>query len=476
MSLLRSSAFRYIFIRYVTYIIQFLNSILIARLLGSYQYGIYSFILLYLQYYSYTNLGLNSSFNIIGASFKKDVSYFHVIWSNAFLVNLILCIIFSIISLFFCIYPFEYLIKYDYQEYALLLAMVAPVINLNNLFVTLYKLHAKLDKVNLYQLLPNLLILVVCIIDFNLSIKTIMYCFFIANFISLCVFFYLHPQKVSLKFDYKIIKDLISRGISLLLYNLSSTFLKSAVLTVISFYFSVTTMGIYSFANVVSNAVVMLGGAVMFIFYPKILSKYVSANKEQASELSKNIDNTYIIAINIICFTSLLAYSLLTFFIYEFLESMQIYKVLLLSQIFMNSSTSSSIFLISQKKEFYLVYIGCLSIVISIIVSVLLCYIDVDIEIISLTILFSSLIYSSLILILEKKLCKDDINLKLLYHSVFKGTAVPALLILLSICIEENVILIFLALMLYVYTCKSKLRFLVKTSLNIFSNNNMLKF
>lgn len=476
MNLLKSNVFRYIFIRYVTYIIQFFNAILIARLLGSYQYGIYSFILLYLQYYSYTNLGLNSSLNIIGTSSKKHTSYFYIVWSNSFTVNLILCVLFSIISLFFYMHPFEYLIKYNYKEYALFLILVAPIININNLFVTFYKLHAKLDKVNLFQLVPNFFVFIVCTINFHLSINTIMCCFLIANIIALFTFFYSPPQKVSLRLNYKIVKELISRGISLLLYNLSSTFLKSAVLTVISFYFSVALVGIYSFANVVSNAVVMLGGAVMFIFYPKILSKYISSNRQEVGELSRKIDNTYVIAINIVCFTSLLVYSLLTFFVREFSESMQVYKILILSQIFINSSTVSSISLISQKKEIYLVYIGFLSILISVITSISLCVIGGKIELISLTVLFSSLLYSSLIFFLEKRIEKENVDFKMFYFYIFKGADIPVLFILFSIYIEENIVIILFSLILYLYICRNKLSYLIKVTLNIFSNNNMLKF
>ena len=214
----------------------------------------------------------------------------------------------------------------------------------------------------------------------------------------------------------------------------------------------------------------------MFIFYPKILSKYISSNRQEVGELSRKIDNTYVIAINIVCFTSLLVYSLLTFFVREFSESMQVYKILILSQIFINSSTVSSISLISQKKEIYLVYIGFLSILISVITSISLCVIGGKIELISLTVLFSSLLYSSLIFFLEKRIEKENVDFKMFYFYIFKGADIPVLFILFSIYIEENIVIILFSLILYLYICRNKLSYLIKVTLNIFSNNNMLKF
>ena len=63
LGLLRSPSSVYVIFRYGTYIVQFLNSILLAKALGDIKYGIYSFVFLIMQYMSYSNLGINESLN-----------------------------------------------------------------------------------------------------------------------------------------------------------------------------------------------------------------------------------------------------------------------------------------------------------------------------------------------------------------------------------------------------------------------------
>ncbi len=53
----------YVIIRYVTYAMQFANAILLARYLNEFYFGVYSFIMLVMQYMSYSNLGINESLN-----------------------------------------------------------------------------------------------------------------------------------------------------------------------------------------------------------------------------------------------------------------------------------------------------------------------------------------------------------------------------------------------------------------------------
>ena len=64
LGLLRSPSSVYVIFRYGTYIVQFLNSILLAKALGDIKYGIYSFVFLIMQYMSYSNLGINESLNM----------------------------------------------------------------------------------------------------------------------------------------------------------------------------------------------------------------------------------------------------------------------------------------------------------------------------------------------------------------------------------------------------------------------------
>ena len=86
----------YVIIRYVTYAMQFVNAVLLARYLDVFYFGIYSFIMLAMQYMSYSNLGINESLNTEYAAHKNDMSRLNDIWNNAWSINILLNIVIAL--------------------------------------------------------------------------------------------------------------------------------------------------------------------------------------------------------------------------------------------------------------------------------------------------------------------------------------------------------------------------------------------
>ena len=161
LGLLRSPSSVYVIFRYGTYIVQFLNSILLAKALGDIKYGIYSFVFLIMQYMSYSNLGINESLNTEYAVSKDSdrCKIWNTSWALNLLINTFLFMVFafliSIVSLFS---------RYEFDSYGMLLLMTCIVINLSRIYITYYKLHGKLIKLNIQQFLPHFVLLVLVLI------------------------------------------------------------------------------------------------------------------------------------------------------------------------------------------------------------------------------------------------------------------------------------------------------------------------
>ena len=108
----KSETLRYVFLRYVTYAIQFVITILLAKKLGENSFGIYSFILLFQQYASYANLGVNESLNVEYAKYySKSEVLSHSIWGASWLISTFLSVLLILIGyVFFLIFSGTFMI------------------------------------------------------------------------------------------------------------------------------------------------------------------------------------------------------------------------------------------------------------------------------------------------------------------------------------------------------------------------------
>ena len=223
---LRSDTIQFVVIRYLSYGLIFLNSILLARYLGSFYFGIYGFIMLFLQYLLYSNFGINHSLNTILAIKKNKKQLSQIIWSTSFLMNFFISVIIFLLNILVVyIFP-EILKKYNYAYYSLSIISIGVLANTNNLFLALYRIFSKLSKINFQLFFPQFLVLILLLIfKGGMKIEYILYAMLVANGLSLILFMINPPLKLSFAFHKTVAIILFKRGINLLLYNLSYNFI-----------------------------------------------------------------------------------------------------------------------------------------------------------------------------------------------------------------------------------------------------------
>ena len=472
-----SSSIHYVCLRYVTYVIQFLNSILLVRYLGEYKYGIYGFILILLQYLSYTNLGINESLNTDFA-LKKNQSYLpKLIWNNAWSINIILQVLVLLICLFITFYFPTLFEKYEYASYAILLLVTNTFINTNKLYVTFYKLYGKIGKINFQQILPNIILLVgILIYKENISIKFVLWSMLIGNAFPLVIFKINLPLQVHFMFHKKIVSRLLIRGVNLLLYNLSFYFILIAALSIVSIYYSVEIFGIYSFSNTLSNAVMMAGGAFLFIFYPKMVYKLGGKDKDKLQIFLEKIRNIYIFSIDLVALLSIIAIPIITCIVPITQSAINVFNILIIAKVVTNATSGYATLLVAKKQEMILTLYGIISISIVIVLGVLVGKYNYSVEFIAWSIVVASLSYAYLVL-KRGMLFFKQISFGNIVKEMFnKGNSCALTCVTISIILNDNFFVQVMSIIIYIYLNRKQLSLTYRMILSILQDRNNLNF
>lgn len=473
---LKSNTVQFVIVRYISYGLIFLNSLLLAKYLGSFYFGIYGFIMLFLQYLRYTNFGINHSLNTILAIKKNKKALSQLIWSTSLVLNIIVSLVIFLTNIIILkIFP-EILSKYDYTKYGTILILIGIISNTNNLFLGLYRIYSKLSKINFQLFFPQFLVfLLLLIYKKELKIDYVLYALISANIISLFVFIISPPLRINLRFNKSIAMVLFKRGVNLLLYNLSYNFIITASATIVSIFYAVTTFGQYKFAQSISAATVMATGAFAFIFFPKILNRFSVKNIAEIIHFIKKMNNIYVSALNLLSFLALLVAPFIQIALPEYIEMLNVYKLLIIAQIFANLSQIHQIFLISKNKEKFLNIYGFLAIGIVVFSSLIFSYLKFSYEFIALSVVFGSFLYSYLSIRKSSKLLNQNFK-KMLAGIINIRLVIPILLIVISIFLNENTVTPIIILSIFILLNLDKMRPVFRGFISIINNNDIIDF
>lgn len=472
---INSPSLKYVAIRYITYIIQFLNAILLLRFLGAYKYGIYSFIVLFLSYFVYANFGLNYSLNTLLSVYKYRKQLLQKIWSVCCTLNLILSGIVVVLNiLVLWLYP-SIFHKYEYVHYAVWILLIGLLININMSYVSVYRIYGKLSKINFQQLIPNLvLLLVMLILRDKLTIYEIVYILSGAQLLSLFMFVYKSPLMLKFSYNKVISIVLIKRGIHLLLQTFSFNFITISATTMVGIFYAAEELGYYSLSNTIVNAIVLALGAFMFLLYPKMLNRFANNSNNEIKSLLKKIRDIYILGADYIALLSLLCIPIVYCYMPQYKSMIECFKILTVSQMVLNSTTGYSQLLIARKLEHKMTMYGIVSVFIVLFCSYGIGYFKCPFYYMSFAVLLGIIIYSYLILYkgiscLQKTTYKDVLIV------LFNPAKIMAIsVIIVSFILNENYVTPLLALLIMIGMTQHKIAGVIKESCKILSDRNLL--
>lgn len=477
-SFLSSSSVLYVLIRYCTYFIQFVNSFLLAKYLGAYNFGIYGFVLLILQYISYLNFGISDALNTEYSLNANNKSLSNTIWYASWSINLI--ILLFILFIGFGIihnYP-DIFLKYNFSSYGYIVIILGVVENINKLYSIFYRLHGKLFKLNIQQLLPNLLVFVgVIFMKTDYNVEYVIYTMLISNFISFIVYNINLPENPCFCFNLYISKKILIRGINLLIYGLSFNFITIIANTLISKFYDVSNLGIYSYANTLCNAVIMAGGAFLFVFYPKILNKLGKYSINDICVFLNRIKNTYIICSDLLVVISILFIPIIPYFMPEYEAIIGIFCILMVAKMITNSIAGYSTLLVAKSKENKLTFYGFISVLIVLFGGYWFCRINLSINYIALWVFISSFIYAFLVIRYGCIILRNKISIKFI---VFEILGLNRLYIILTVLIYSfiynHLFVLYIGGIMYIILNYRRIKKSIQSSCEIIINKKVLDF
>lgn len=477
-SVLFSSSVNYVVLRYVTYFVQFVNSFLLAKYLDMQTFGIYGFVMLVLQYISYMNLGISESLNTEFALKKNKTFLPKLIWECSWSINLLLSILLFVAGFaILYLYP-DIFSKYRFSTYGCWVILLGIAANINKLYSVFYRLHGKLFKLNVQQLLPNLLVLVLIFIyKSDYSIRDILLTMLVGNLFSIVLFRINLPLPVRYNSHRKINRRLLIRGINLLIYSLSFSLITVLANTLVSFYYPVEDMGIYSYANTLSNAVVMAGGAFLFIFYPKMIYKFGSLSKNGIRDLLIKIKHVYVLGIDILTFTAVLFSPLIPVFLPGYEKVTDVFCILMAAKIIINSSSGYSTFLIAKSKENVLTLYGAITMSITFLSGVAFIKMGMSLKYMAVSIVFASFVYAVLIIKYGYRLLDISCPAKEFLKEILSNGRIFGIVSILTYSLFFNYqAIVWAGFLIYLIFNREKIRILFKMTCNIVADKKALDF
>ncbi len=360
---LRSAIFTYVGLKYLTHGIQFASLMLLARYASIPGFALYASIKLLLQYLSYTNLGVNYSFNNLTSS-QKDVSKQRV-FSNlrgSLLINLALVLLATSVLL---IGPLpQFVEKNDIQVSVFLVyAVVIGIFSLkqlNLLFLGLYRLLNRYGLINLYGISVVAIELLIILL-FSESEALIINIFIgqlAVNAVFLVFFASLNARSLFKKIEGSSIRPLFINGISLLAYNFSFYFLMLMVRSFIENKLDQAQFAIFNFAFFVNEGIFLALNAVFFVLLPKVLN--MSNQTDTVVLFNKAISRGKLLSFFTIVLVPVTAILLkvLIGFIPEYEDAVAVILLLLLAQAFISNNFLLSSYLLAKRKETPLSVLG----------------------------------------------------------------------------------------------------------------------
>tara|TARA_B100000035_G_scaffold178652_1_gene152363 strand:+ start:3563 stop:4996 length:1434 start_codon:yes stop_codon:yes gene_type:complete len=347
----------FVLTKYVVIILNFLRSIIVAASLGPNKLGEYAILVIILEYFYYTNLGIFFSMTkevSINLDQKDKFKYIKKIINNTVSFQSVNSIF--ILVLFATFFVFEYLGFFQveifdtkYLIYILILGVIYQAKSFIFSYLRLYERINEIVKIEFFSSLFVFLGIYFFVDDFGLD--AIFVFSIIGNFLVLVSYI----KKISsFKFilELKIIRILIYIGLPLLLFNLLSLMITTIDRIMINQLVSANreALGIYHLGYLLSFGVMTAFNSVIFLLVPKMLKQFYSLKSEHSLMFDQTKFTEFVLAsITIIAIITISPF--IKFFLTEYNRSILVMQLLLYAYFMKGLAFLPESYLIANNKQ-----------------------------------------------------------------------------------------------------------------------------
>lgn len=408
-NLLSNPIFLFTITRYASYGIQFLRGLLIAKFLGPYYFGIWGFLTLSLQYLSYTNFGIQYAVTV-EMSTDSDTHHDNQIPSVAFSVTVIFAILLSLLGYGFQIISINLFEKYNFNQYVFSIFLITGLTHLQLVLTNIYRIYRRLSRIALIELISAITLLLVAIIfEGEYLIDALLVAMVVSGLFSIFIYLFRPPIKISFTSNLRILKSLFVIGMPLLIYNVSFYLIMVSARTILSIFYSVETMGYYSFANAITTATLLGLSSIVWVMFPEILSRtHEGIDNRIAKETVDKVNNLYGTSVFLVVFAMIFILPVIFLFLPQYKPALNTVTILLLSQAILSLSFGYNSVAIARKRQGQVAWISIITVVLVTVLSLSFSYLNFNFEWIAVSVLIGTLMYTLLQSRLGYQILKSD--------------------------------------------------------------------
>jgi len=349
---LKNKVVLFLFSRYGTYFIHFINSLFIAVYLGPFYLGIWGFISLITQYLNHINFGISHAVTAIISVNKSKEFYVQKIIGTSLTLLIGLSFIAALFFMANEIFNFNLGAKYNFSVYAPIVVLIGILGYFNALLSSIFRVYGRLFEIAFQQTIFPLLMLL-AIIFFKKS--DLLWALVAANFLAFlfAFIFYVVKSPVKLKpiFIFRLFKLIQVKGWHLFVYNTSFFLIVISTRSFISGFYTVEEFGYFTFAFSLANVVLMLLQAFSFLIFPKMLNRFASSTNDQNSELLEKVRDAYVTTSHLLVHMAILFFPLFLLLFPQYQSSSEAFMLIALSVVLYTNSFGYSGLLIAKGYE-----------------------------------------------------------------------------------------------------------------------------
>ena len=350
--ILTNRVLQYVFSRYLTYFIQFVNSIFIAVYLGPFYLGIWGFINLILHYLDQTNFGISHSVNAIISVHKNKTFYVTRVIGTA--TSMIMMLSVLVIALYFIsiIFDFQIGYRYGFSSYAPLVIVIAVFNYFNGLFSNILRVYGRIFEIAFTQSsIPVLTLIVILIFKSGNLLWALIFANCFAMVLSFLLLIARSPIKIKPLLIWRLVRKVQQRGWHLFLYNSSFYFIIISTRTFISGYYTVTEFGYFTFSFTLANAIFLILQSFSYLIFPKLLNRFAYSSNEKVVELLDRLRISYITSSHALVHIAILLFPLVIHFLPQYEPASYSFMIIALTKVLYTNSFGYQGFLIARGKE-----------------------------------------------------------------------------------------------------------------------------
>lgn len=418
---LKNKVILFIFSRYGTYLIHFINSLFIAVYLGPYYLGIWGFITLITSYLNHINFGVVHAVTAIISVHKSKEFYVEKIIGTSIIMLIVLS---SLVVVFFIsneVFDINFGEKYNFTEYLPAVVLIGILAYFNNLLSSIFRVYGRLTEIAFHQsVFP---VLIMCAIIFFKK-SDLLWALVGANFFAFLFAFILYivktPVNLKLVYVHKLFKQIQIKGLHLFVYNTSFFFIIISTRSFVSAYYSVEEFGYFTFAFSLANVMLLLLQAFSYLITPKILNRFASSSNIQNAEMLEKLRDAYVTTSHLLIHFAILFFPLFLLLFPSYEIASEAFKLIALAIVLYTNSFGYSGLLIAKGFEKKLGRAAFLALIINVVVAlVLIKLIQVPFTLVITSTMLSYFIYVFILGYMGRKMLKLDTSIKAVLNDIY---------------------------------------------------------